>query len=123
MSGETGVTRRRDCHVRRDVVETVVAVCVGDGDVHVVCVWRYINEWWSRYLYGNDLNGTIPSELGNMTNLKYLYVLFTPPSFHVAHSRALSFLSPARRTSFDVFSPGVLRSVYRPRVDLSVSSA
>ena len=86
----------------------MVVVCVGDGDVHVVCVWRYINEWWSRWLNGNALNGTIPTELGQLTNLEYLYVLFTPPSFHVAHSRALPFLSPARSalSMFYLFSTG-----------------
>ena len=103
-----GVSRRRDCHVRRDVVETEVVVCVGDGEVHVVCVWRYINERWCRYLNNNQLNGTTPSELVNLTNLQRLYVLFTSPSFHIAHSRALSFLS-CTQCPFDVlffFSPG-----------------
>ena len=100
-----------------------MVVCVGDGDVHVVCVWRYINEWWSRWLNNNNLYGAIPTELGQLTNLEYLYVLFTPPSFHVAHSRALSFLSPARCAPFRRFillPPRVLRSVDRRRGDLSV---
>ena len=82
--------------------------CVGDGDVHVVCVWCDINEWWRRRLENNDLSGEIPSELGLLTMLQYLYVLFTPPSFHVAHSRALPFLSPARSalSMFYLFSTG-----------------
>ena len=80
----------------------------GDRDVYVVCVWRYINEWWSRGLFENVLWGEIPSELGKLTNLVELYVLFTPPSFHVAHSRALPFLSPARSalSMFYLFSTG-----------------
>ena len=89
----------------------------------MVCGWRYINEWWSRDLRDNDISGEIPSELGKLTNLWYLYVLFTPPSFHVAYSRALAFVSPARSAPFDVlffFSPGVRCSVDRPRVDLFV---
>ena len=85
----------------------MLVMCVGDGEVHVVCVWRYINEWWSRTLDENQLTGPIPSELGQLTNLQELYVLFTPPSFHVAHSRALSFLSPAHcaLSTFYSFSP------------------
>ena len=107
-SGDTGVTRRRDCHVRRDVIKAIVVMRVGDGEVHVVCVWRGINERWSRFLFENKLTGTIPSELGKLTNLRELYVLFTPPSFHVAHSRALPFLSPARSalSMFYLFSTG-----------------
>ena len=80
-----------------------------DGDDHVVCVWRYINEWWGRYFYENELTGTIPSELGELTNLYGLYVLFTLLSLPVAHSRTLSLLPPARSGPFDVlffFSPG-----------------
>ena len=86
----------------------MLVMYVGDNDVYVVCVWRYINEWWRRWLFDNDLSGEIPSELGQLTNLQYLYVLFTPPSFHVAHSRALPFLSPARSalSMFYLFSTG-----------------
>ena len=86
----------------------MLVMCVGDGEVHVVCVWRYINEWWRRRLENNDLSGEIPSELGLLTMLQYLYVLFTPASFHVAHSRALPFLSPARSalSMFYLFSTG-----------------
>ena len=74
----------------------------------MVCGWRDINEWRSRWLERNQLNGTIPSELTKLTNLQELYVLFTPPSFHVAHSRALPFLSPARSalSMFYLFSTG-----------------
>ena len=104
MSGETGVTRRRDCHVRRDVVETMVVVCVGDGDIHVVCVCRDINEWWSRSLDDNDLSGEIPTGVGELTSLWVVYVLFSPPSFHAAHSRALSFLSPGHCTLSTCYS-------------------
>ena len=59
-------------------------------------------------MYNNSLSGEIPSELGNMASLAGLYVLFTPPSFHVAHSRALPFLSPARSalSMFYLFSTG-----------------
>ena len=108
MSGKNGETRRRERHVRRDVVEAVVVVSVGDGDIHMVCVWRYINEWWSRHSYDNDLSGEIPSELGKMTKLLEAYVLFTPlPSFHFAHSRALFFLPSARcvPSTFYLLSP------------------
>ena len=86
----------------------MLVMCVGDGEVHVVCVWRYINERWRRWLQINQLTGPIPSELGQLTNLDKLYVLFTPPSFHVAHSRALPFLSPARSalSMFYLFSTG-----------------
>ena len=66
----------------------MLVMCVGDGEVHVVCVWRYINERWSRWLYENQLTGPIPSELGQLT-LTDLYVLFTPPSFHAALARSV----------------------------------
>ena len=88
-------------------------MCVGDGEVHVVCVWRFINERWSRLLYGNELSGEIPSELGMLEKVTHLYVLLTPPSLHVAHSRALSFLSPARSAPVDVYSVSPPGSSFR----------
>ena len=55
----------------------MLVMCVGDGEIHVVCGWRYINERWSRVLDGNQLTGTIPTELGELTYLYVLYVSFT----------------------------------------------
>ena len=34
-----------------------------------------------RYLHGNQLTGSIPPELGNMTKLHYLYVLLDATFF------------------------------------------
>ena len=58
-------------------------------------------------MYDNDLSGAIPTELGKLTNLEFLYVLFTPPSFHAVHSRVLPFLSPAHcaLSTYYLFSP------------------
>ena len=63
-----------------------------------------------RYLWGNDLTGTLPSQLGNLINLGYQRY----PSGTIAYQCYLSYADATNDNSFDCPLPANLPDVCNP---------